>query len=422
MTRTVLRVTGTVQGVGFRPSCTATPSRSAWLASSSTTRPACSSTSRAVTEQIAELTRLLVDDAPPLAAWPRSSPNRRPPAGGASGFRIVDSRPAGRAGRPGEHRQRHLRRLPGRGRRPGRPPPSATRSPTAPNCGPRYTIVLSVPYDRPATTMAGFTMCPACQAEYDDPADRRFHAQPNACPVCGPQLAWRDRTGAVIAEGPARWPRRRTRSAQGRSSRSKGIGGYHLAVDATDAAAVRRAAPAQGRDDKPFAVMVADLDGGRPAVRRSTRRRRAALTSTAPSDRPRAPPSRRRRRSRGGARPARTSALLLPYSPLHHLLLADVGRPLVMTSGNLSDEPIAHDDDDAAAGWAAWSTASLHPRPADPHPLRRLRGAGRRRPAAGAASVPGYAPEPLALPFTAAPCRARRRRRAARARSACAKG
>ena len=81
------------------------------------------------------------------------------------------------------------------------------------NCGPRYTIVLGVPYDRPATTMAGFTMCPACQAEYDDPADRRFHAQPNACPVCGPQLAWRDPSGAVIAAGPARWPRRRTPSA-----------------------------------------------------------------------------------------------------------------------------------------------------------------------------------------------------------------
>ena len=128
------------------------------------------------------------------------------------------------------------------------------------NCGPRYTIVLSVPYDRPATTMAGFTMCPACQAEYDDPADRRFHAQPNACPVCGPQLTWRDPTGAVVAEGPTtRWPRRSDALRRGAVVAVKGIGGYHLAVDATDAAAVGELRRRKARDDKPFAVMVADL-------------------------------------------------------------------------------------------------------------------------------------------------------------------
>ena len=137
------------------------------------------------------------------------------------------------------------------------------------NCGPRYTIVRSVPYDRPATTMAGFAMCAACQAEYDDPADRRFHAQPNACPACGP------RADAGAARGRRRWPsgadapRRRGRRALrgGRIVAVKGIGGYHLAVDATDDAAVAELRRRKARDDKPFAVMVADLAARRAAVR-----------------------------------------------------------------------------------------------------------------------------------------------------------
>ena len=268
------------------------------------------------------------------------------------------------------------------------------------NCGPRYTIVLGVPYDRPATTMARFTMCAACQAEYDDPADRRFHAQPNACPVCGPQVAWRGRDGSLLAEGPGALAAAVEALRDGRVLAVKGIGGYHLAVDATNAEAVARLRRRKARDDKPFAVMVPDVEAAGRLCRLdavaiatlSSRRRPIVLA-------PRQP----------GAKVADAVApglpelgLLLPYSPLHHLLLAGVGRPLVMTSGNLSDEPIAHTDDDAVARLGSIADGVLtHDRPihircddsvvrATPARLQVLR---RSR---------GYAPEPLPLPFVAA--------------------
>ena len=247
--------------------------------------------------------------------------------------------------------------------------------------------------------MAGFTMCPACQAEYDDPADRRFHAQPNACPVCGPQLAWRDPTGAVIAEGPGALSAATDALRRGAVLAVKGIGGYHLAVDATDTAAVGELRRRKARDDKPFAVMVADLAAAdRLCVLDEAAR--AALTS------PRRPIVLAPRRPGGevvdGVAPGLPDlGLLLPYSPLHHLLLADVGRPLVMTSGNLSDEPIAHDDEDAARRLGGMVDGLLtHDRPihirCDDSVVRavpgRLQVLRRSR---------GYAPEPVALPFTA---------------------
>ena len=130
------------------------------------------------------------------------------------------------------------------------------------DCGPRYTIVLSVPYDRPATTMADFTMCPACQAEYDDPLDRRFHAQPNACPQCGPQLAWTRvaEGGGPTSRGDAALDAAVVALRGGEIVGVKGIGGFHLAVDATDEAAVAELRRRKARDDKPFAVMVPDLE------------------------------------------------------------------------------------------------------------------------------------------------------------------
>ena len=215
------------------------------------------------------------------------------------------------------------------------------------DCGPRYTIVLSVPYDRPATTMAGFTMCPACQAEYDDPLDRRFHAQPNACPRCGPQLSW---SRPAEGHGPASRGDVALDAAVealrgGEIVAVKGIGGFHLAVDATDEAAVAELRRRKARDDKPFAVMVPDLEAAAELCALSD----AAVAALTSIGRPIVLAPRR-----PGAPVAPSVApglpdlgLLLPYSPLHHLLLAGVGRPLVMTSGNLSDEPIAHTDDDA---------------------------------------------------------------------------
>jgi hydrogenase maturation protein HypF len=131
------------------------------------------------------------------------------------------------------------------------------------NCGPRYTIVISVPYDRPATTMAPFKMCPDCQAEYDDPANRRFHAQPNACATCGPQIAFYNPSGELNAEADEALDRVVKSLCAGHILAIKGIGGYHLATDATNAGAVAELRRRKARDDKPFALMVSDLEMAR---------------------------------------------------------------------------------------------------------------------------------------------------------------
>jgi hydrogenase maturation protein HypF len=267
------------------------------------------------------------------------------------------------------------------------------------NCGPRYTIVLSVPYDRPATTMAGFTMCPACQAEYDDPSDRRFHAQPNACSECGPQLTWRDPEGNVLAEGSSALTAAVAALRAGSILAVKGIGGYHLAVDATNAEAVAELRRRKARDDKPFAVMVADLDEATRLCALDPRAREALVSSRRPIV---LAPRQRDAPVADAVAPALPElGLLLPYSPLHHLLMNGVGRALVLTSGNLSDEPIAHDDDDGVARLGPLVDGLLtHDRPihirCDDSVVRagsgRLQLLRRSR---------GYAPEPLPLPFAA---------------------
>jgi hydrogenase maturation protein HypF len=211
------------------------------------------------------------------------------------------------------------------------------------NCGPRYTIVEDIPYDRPHTTMAPFHMCEACRAEYDDPADRRFHAQPNACPVCGPRLS------APVEDAVARL-------AAGEILAIKGLGGFHLACDARNAAAVEDLRRRKRRSEKPFALMCRDL----AAVERicavsaadrhaleSPRHPIAILPRSETCDVPQAL-----------APGNRTLGVMLPYTPLHHLLFR--GAPydaLVMTSGNLSEEPIVTRNDEAAgrlAGIADW--------------------------------------------------------------------
>jgi len=210
------------------------------------------------------------------------------------------------------------------------------------NCGPRYTIIRDIPYDRPHTTMAPFHMCADCQAEYDDPRDRRFHAQPNACPQCGPALS------AGIEEA-------RQRLAAGEILAIKGLGGFHLACDARNPAAVRRLRERKRRSDKPFALMARDLPAVEAICEVSGADRRALLSARCPivilpeqaSDLPSeiAPGN-------------RTIGVMLPYTPLHHLLFA--GAPyslLVMTSGNLSEEPIVVSNTEARerlAGVADW--------------------------------------------------------------------
>jgi hydrogenase maturation protein HypF len=209
------------------------------------------------------------------------------------------------------------------------------------NCGPRFTIVRGVPYDRPFTTMAAFRMCPRCQAEYDDPGDRRFHAQPNACAACGPSLR--------LVGGPGGDPLPAVAAAlqEGRIVAVKGIGGYHLACRADDAAAVARLRSRKQREDKPFALMARDVEAARTLVELDeeghallTGPARPILLAPRRADAPVAD---------SVAPGAPELGVMLPYSPLHHLLLHDAGTTLVMTSGNISDEPICFRDEEAVA-------------------------------------------------------------------------
>jgi hydrogenase maturation protein HypF len=211
------------------------------------------------------------------------------------------------------------------------------------NCGPRYSIITGIPYDRPLTTMAGFTMCPACRAEYEDPTDRRFHAQPVACPACGPRLRLVAVAGGEVAGDPVEGAVRLLR--EGRIVAVKGVGGYHLSVDAGSEAAVRELRRRKQRDEKPFAVMaagfaeieqfaVADAIAGRLLAGPE---RPVVLLPKLPGN-PLAP----------SVAPGNGwFGVMLPSSPLHHLLLRDTFTALVMTSGNVTDEPIAYRDDEA---------------------------------------------------------------------------
>ncbi|MEM4724455.1 MAG: carbamoyltransferase HypF [Candidatus Hadarchaeum sp.] len=217
------------------------------------------------------------------------------------------------------------------------------------NCGPRYTIIQSMPYDRSATTMRHFVMCPACQAEYEDPLNRRFHAQPNACPVCGPQveLVAGDEVLAVLGYLNPVDDIARTAALlrAGYIVAIKGLGGFHIACDATNAEAVERLRQRKQRPHKPFAVMVATLEEAKSHCFVSDEE--AALLSSVG-----APIVLLYRRSESSiafnvAPDNPMLGLMLPYTPLHHILLRDVGRPLVMTSGNLSDLPIITDNDQA---------------------------------------------------------------------------
>ncbi|HEX2126756.1 MAG TPA: carbamoyltransferase HypF [Thermoleophilaceae bacterium] len=339
--RTRVRVDGTVQGVGFRPFVyrLAVDLRLAgWVLNDErgvlleVEGPA---------DGVEAFVRRLRSEAPPLARVERLASEPRPPTG-ARGFRIVESDRSGQPAAPVT-------------------PDTATcddclaelfdpadrryRYPfiNCTNCGPRFTIVRGVPYDRPLTTMAAFEMCDACRAEYDDPLDRRFHAQPNACPECGPSLSLLDRSGGPLAADPLRAAA--AALAAGRIVAVKGLGGYHLACAAANEEAVATLRGRKRREDKPFALMAADLEAARELVELTAGEEHLVRSRQRPIVIARRRPG--ARVARGVAPGSPDLGVMLPYSPLHHLLLRDADQTLVMTSGNVSDEPIAYEDADA---------------------------------------------------------------------------
>ena len=277
------------------------------------------------------------------------------------------------------------------------------------NCGPRFTIVRDVPYDRPNTTMAGFAMCADCELEYGDPDDRRYHAQPICCPVCGPRLSLLDGAGTPVETGDSAVAGAVALLRHDGVLAVKGLGGFHLAVRASSEIAAAALRSRKHREDKPFAVMVQDMSTARQLCElddvggqllESPRRpivllaRRAATTGPLGGTGPPAGTAIAPSVAPGN----RYLGLMLPYTPVHHLLARALAEPFVLTSGNISDEPIAYLDSDAQARLERIADAYLtHDRPiyirTDDSVTRSLRGHAtllrRSR---------GYVPQPLLLP------------------------
>ncbi|MGB8465723.1 MAG: carbamoyltransferase HypF [Terrimicrobiaceae bacterium] len=215
------------------------------------------------------------------------------------------------------------------------------------NCGPRFSIIEALPYDRSKTSMKKFAMCPQCDREYHDPTDRRFHAQPNACPLCGPQIEFWDAAGHFLIRGDRALRQAADLVRSGSILALKGLGGFQLIVDARDDAAVARLRDRKRREEKPFALMARSLEAVRELCVVSDLEERILISSEAPIV--------LLERRMGGGRLAASLApgnpalgVMLPYTPLHHLLLRELGFEIVATSGNLSDEPICIDEMEAA--------------------------------------------------------------------------
>lgn len=334
---------------------------------------------------------------PPLALIEQVTVTTLLPTG-AHGFRITSSLAAGRPGAPATRVlvPPDVATCPACLRELTDPADRRHRHPfvNCTDCGPRFSIVTDLPYDRPHTTMAGFEMCGDCRREYGDPADRRFHAQPIACHRCGPVLRLTGPDGDPLPGDPVATAAALLRAGQ--VVAVKGIGGYHLAADATSQAAVAGLRAGKHRPAKPFAVMVADLAAA------------AALCRLTPADErllsgPQRPVVLLPRRPEAALAAAIAPGsgrlgVMLPYTPLHHLLLAATDRPLVMTSGNAAGEPIAHRQEEAVSrlgplvGAIVTHNRPIHTRIDDsvattfrgrPLLLRRAR---------------GYVPQPLLLP------------------------
>jgi hydrogenase maturation protein HypF len=387
--RTLVRVEGIVQGVGFRPFVYSLATGLGLGGVVGNDVDGVFAEVEGAPEAVSEFMRALRRDAPPLASIDRIATSPLHPDGSTS-FSIAPSQSGGprrtlvsadiatcddclaELDDPAD-------------RRFGYPFINCT------NCGPRFTIVTGVPYDRALTTMTGFAMCPPCASEYHDPADRRFHAQPTCCPDCGPRLRLTSGTGVALPVEPI------TGGAEVLAGSGvlavKGLGGYHLAAAAMSEPAAAALRARKQREDKPFAVMVAGLDQARqlcevdePAATLLTSRRRPIVLL------PRRPGSGLAEQVAPGNR---YLGVMLPYTPLHHLLLRSAAGPMVLTSGNVSDEPIVYADDEAVERLGGIADAFLaHDRAihirTDDSVVRPFRG----RPSL-IRRARGYAPEPL---------------------------
>jgi len=336
-----LEVTGQVQGVGFRPfvyNLAGELKLAGFVANDSTGAVI---EVEGTTEAIEAFCKLMIERQPPLARIKNISRSNIDPLGERQ-FQIKTS---GRSGSASAEVTIDTAVCRDCLREMSDPSDRRFKYPfiNCTNCGPRYTIVTSIPYDRPNTTMKKFHMCPQCSREYQDPADRRFHAQPIACPHCGPRLTLIDKHGVEIPRDAIEETANLIRA--GRIVAIKGIGGFHLAVDAANHGAVGRLRRLKRRDYKPFAVMAPDLETIE-SICELDDHSRVLLTDIA------RPVVILPRRDGGPIAPQvapglDSFAVFLPYAPHHYLLFEQGLGILVMTSGNISDEPLAKDNDEA---------------------------------------------------------------------------